>query len=168
MPLIAATLALSACAAAPGRYPSLERRPAERITGSAAPASADAVPTAVPDAPSADLATRVAQLLDQARAGQRGFAAKQAGAERAVASAGSLGSESWATASTALAEIESIQGDAAQALAELDQLEATQQLTDAGAQTADVTAIAAAREEVAKIADQESAVIARLRERLAG
>jgi len=168
LPLLAATLVFSGCVASPGRYPSLERRPAERITGSAAAVAPDVQALPDAEAPSVDLAAHVAQLVEQARAGHRIFTGKQDVAQRAVAAAGAFGTESWATASTALAEIESAQDPALQALAELDQIEADRQVDAAGALTGDIATVLAARAEVSRIVEQETAVVGTLSERIAG
>ena len=188
----ASAIGLSGCASA-GDYPSLARRPAEgsvspdpaicpasrdvlaladdelgsgRVGGSAQPAPALSIPPA-PTAPSRDLTTRLAQLVEQARAAHGRFGDRRAAAERAIAagSGAALGSEAWSTASVALASLETARSDALIALGELDQRFA--ELTTAeSANTFDIEAVSAARDQVETIVMEEDAVLAGLRRRL--
>jgi hypothetical protein len=164
---LALGLSLGGCTAS--RYPSLARRPAERMSGTALPAPAASEPAdTASEAPSADVASRTAQLLEEGRGSQRGFAAEQAAAERAVAAAGAAGSDNWARASIALARLQTAHDAAVQALAQLDQLEVADRTDAAGAITPNSAAIVGARDEVAAIVDAQAAVIARLRDKLDG
>jgi hypothetical protein len=161
-------LPLTACAAA-SDYPSLERRPAERMTGSAAAVTPESPPP--PPAPlSPQLTTRLSQLVEQARAAHRRFADKRANAERLVSAGGgaSPGSEGWSTATVALSDLESARSDGMVALAELDELYTSESI--AASQTGDgtkVTAIAGARDQVTALIGEEDDVLARLRGRMA-
>jgi hypothetical protein len=159
-------LALGACVGDVARYPSLARRPAERIGGSVAPTPTEPAPA--PAGPvDAAVAARVSQLLDSARTAQRDFADKRPAAERAVAGGSTFGSEAWASASTGLAQLETAHGGAVQALAQLDQMEVDQRVVAAGAETPEIAAIVSARDEVSKIVEDQSEVLTRLRGRVA-
>ena len=164
---LALVLSLTACAAA-GDYPSLERRAAERQSGSARPVTPEA-PPAPPAPASPDLTVRLGQLVDQARAAHQRFGAKRAAAERLVASGGggAPGSEGWAVATTALSDLESARSDAMLALAELDQLYAGEAV--AAAETGNrvsLDAIAGARDQVTALVGEEDGVLAALRGRM--
>jgi hypothetical protein len=166
---LALLLPLAACSAAQD-YPSLARRPAERMTGSAQAVTPEAPPPS-PAPLSPELTTRLAQLVEQARTAHERFAAKRANAERQVAAGGggAPGSEGWSVATVALSELESSRSDAMVALADLDQLYTTETL--AASQTGDeskVMAIAAARDQVTALISEEDDVLARLRGRMAG
>lgn len=160
---------LTACAAATD-YPSLERRAVERQSGSARPVTPEAPPP--PPAPaSPQLTTRLAQLVDQARAAHQRFGAKRANAQRLVAAGGSgaPGSEGWSVATVALSELESARSDAMEALAELDQLFAAESIAAAetgNRQTLD--AIAIARDQVTTLVGEEDEILASLRGRMRG
>lgn len=188
----ASAIVLSGCASADD-YPSLARRPAEgsvspdpaicpaskeilaladeelgsgRVGGSAQPAPTLSIPQA-PTEPSRDLTTRLAQLVEQARAAHGRFGDRRPAAERVI-SAGSgaaQGSEAWATASIALSGLETARSDALIALGELDQRFA--ELTTAeSASTFDIEAVSAARDQVETIVMEQDAVLAGLRQRL--
>jgi hypothetical protein len=163
VPPLALVLALTACAAAKD-YPSLQRRPAERQTGSALPATPEAPPPP-PAPPSAQLTTRLSQLVEQARAAHQRFAARRDDAARSVAagSGSAPGSEGWAMATVALSDLESARSDAMVALAELDQLYTARTLD--GDQSA-VAAIAAARDQVTALVGKEDDALAALRGRM--
>ncbi|MCW1430436.1 hypothetical protein [Novosphingobium sp. JCM 18896] len=161
--------ALTACAAATD-YPSLERRSAERMTGSARPVTPEAPPPA-PAPASPQLTTRLTQLVDQARAAHQRFGARRGNAQRLVAAGGSgaPGSEGWSVATVALSDLESARSDAMEALAELDQLFAAESI--AAAETGNrqtVDTIAAARDQVTAMIGEEDEVLASLRGRMRG
>jgi hypothetical protein len=162
---LAFALAIGGCAASTARYPSLERWPAERmafVPGSASTESATPADNTV----SPDLSAKLASLVGQARGSRSDFAARQPATERALAAGGAPGSDSWARASTALAELETARDPAVQALAQLDELEVDNRTKQAGAENADTAAIVAARDEVAAITDAQAQVVTRLRARL--
>lgn len=165
--VLSLALTLTACAAAKD-YPSLERRPAERLTGSAPPVTPQAPPA--PPAPlSPQLETRLSQLVEQARAAHQRFGARRGAAERLVAAAGDSapGSEGWSTATVALSDLESARSDAMVALAELDALYASESI--AASETgnrASVDAIATARDQVTALVGEEDDTLARLRARM--
>jgi hypothetical protein len=167
--LLAATLivTLAACSADTTNYPSLARRPAERKVGSPAPLT----PAPVVTAPDSRLPARLAALVEQARDAHNRFAARRDSAERAVAggSGAGQGSESWATASVALADLESARSDAMIALADLDELYAARRTASGAPGSGDDWAtIAAARDQVIALIGEEDRVLADLRGRLGG
>ncbi len=157
-----AAVLLGGCAAS-ADYPSLSRRPAERISGSAQAVTPQPAQAPVP-APSAEFTERLTQLIEQAGDAHRRFSGQSARTERLVSAAAgaAVASESWAVASVALAELESARSDAMVALAELDQIYAAEAI----AGTADRDAAAAAREQVVALVSEEDEVLARLRGRL--
>jgi hypothetical protein len=166
---LALILTLTACAAAKD-YPSLAPRPAERMTGSGQAVTSEAPPA--PLAPlSPQLTTRLAQLVERARAAHQRFTAKRGNAERLVAAGGGAtpGSEGWSVATVALSDLESARSDTMVPLADLDELYAAEAI--AASQSGDqskVTAIAAARDQVTALIGEEDDVLARLRGRMAG
>ena len=81
----------------------------------------------------------------------------------AAGSGAAAGSESWAVASIALAELESERSAAMVALADLDQLYAA-----AGTEGRDTAAISTARDEVSVMIGDEDVILVGLRGRLGG
>ncbi len=163
-PLIAlagASLTLSACAGNEGTYPSLAKRPAERITATWPPPAPPAPPPPAPLDP--QTAGRLDSLVAQARRADARFHGKEAQTRRLVAAAGNaaMGSESWAVATVAVSELEAARAEAMLAMAELDSLYA-----EARTQGRDVTAIDAAREQVMAIIAGEDQVLQSLKGRL--
>jgi len=158
---------LGACASS-GNYPSLERRPAERVNGSAQAVTPERPPAPQPAA-SPDLAPRLGQLVEQARAAHQRFAAKRANAERLVAANGNAapGSEGWSVTTIALSDLESARSDAMLSLAELDRMFTTESIaaTESG-NHASVDLIAAARDQVTALIDEEDGVLTALRARM--
>jgi len=168
---------LSGCASQ-GEFPSLARRPAElagegiagtagsgRIAGSGAPASPARDVPAMQQAVPADLPARLAQLGDAARAAHGRFAGKRERAGQLVGGAinAAVGSEAWAVATVALADLESARSDVMVSLGELDRLYAAARV-DGG----DGGAIAAVRDQVTAWVADEDAVLADLGGRLKG
>ncbi|MEO6091746.1 MAG: hypothetical protein ABIT04_05660 [Novosphingobium sp.] len=160
-----ALLALSASACSSQGYPSLARRPAERVVANPAPA---AQPSAEAGAANPQLSRQLAALLTKAGEGHRSFTARRSAVERAVAGAGALGSDSWASASIALAGLEGAHGGATAALVELDELATTHRIERIGASDPGTDAIETARAEVERLTDEEADVLARLQARLGG
>lgn len=122
IPILAiAALSLGACAKDAGEYPSLGRRPAERVTGTLpvetpaaeAPAPTDAVTLNALDS-----------LLAKARAGHARFQGKEARTRSLVGAAGgaAVGSEGWSVATVALSELQSARSEVMLAMADLDAL----------------------------------------------
>ena len=154
-----ATILLGACASASADYPSLAIRDAERMTGSAE--AVVAVPDLAPPAPpSADLAARLAQLQGEAAAAHRAFRAAQGRTSVLVRAASrvAVGSESWAVATVALADLESSRSQAMIALADLDALYVAGEV-GGGANPA----VLQARDGVTALVAEEDAVLANLR-----
>lgn len=164
----AALVALSACAATDS-YPSLARRPAERITGSADVVAPAPAPSPPPALPSGDFSARLAQLTDQARAAHQRFGEKRERAESLIAGAAgsTVGGESWSVANIALADLEAARSDAMVALGELDEIYTAESLkaADTG-NTSSADAAKAAHVQVDGWVAEEDAVIDRLRGRL--
>ncbi|PLK26573.1 hypothetical protein [Novosphingobium sp. TH158] len=156
---LSACLLLSACGDTAG-YPSLARRPAERITDAPPPPPA---PAATPQPLDPAVAARLGALVEQARKAHAGFIATRPKADRlsAAAKGAAVASEAWVVASVALAELESRRSEAMVALAELDSLYARNRV-DGG----DGLAIAAARDQVTAWVADEDAALAELRGRL--
>ena len=146
-------LSLSACAAEKGAYPSLARRPAERVTGTVPVAS----PT--PEAPApADPATlgKLDSLVTQARAADTAFRAQEGRTRAAVsaASGSAPGSEAWSVATVALSQLETSRSQGMLAMAELERL-----YTDAVLAGQSAGEIAAARNTVQGLLGAQSATI---------
>ncbi|EJL24122.1 hypothetical protein [Novosphingobium sp. AP12] len=156
---------MAACSTS-GSYPSLAVRDVERVGGSGTPAAdeAPAVP-ALPPA-SADLVTKLKGLVNVAEAADRQFQTNRTAAQRAVAAAGSEGSDSWSAASVALAKLESSRSSGMGALAELDLLYAEARSTAPLDESPSATAIGGARSQVAALLDAQDKVIAELSTRL--
>ena len=157
---ILALPAVAACTTPVGDYPSLAQRPAERIEGTFQPDTAEPVPPP-PVLPSADLAARLAQLRRDAEAAHAEFRANTPAAERIARAGGATGSDSWAAAQVALADLDSIRSRSAIALAELDTL-----WVDATLEAGPREAVGAVRDAVETLIAEEDAVLARLRGRL--
>ena len=152
-------LFVAGCASS-GDYPSLAQRPAERVEGAFAPAPAEAAP-APPPAPSADLLERLASLRRDAAARHAEFTAALPGAQRLAAAAGGTGTDSWASAQIALAELDSLRSRAAVALTDVDAL-----WVDTIVESGPREAIAPVRDEVEALVRTEDQALARLRSRV--
>lgn len=160
-----AALLLAGCAATTtDRYPSLATRDVERAEGRFEP-----VETAQLDVPpveieaGAEMPERLAALVQQARDGHAGFAEAVPTAESRVAAASgsSVGSDAWAAAQVALADLDSARSTVAIALGELDILYAA-----ATVQAEDSQAIVTARDSVIALVAEEDAILERLRARV--
>lgn len=108
---------LGAGCAAPGPYPSLAPRPAEKAYAEGDP---ERVATVQPDNPT--IASDLARLTDEARAGDTAFEAALPAATAATARAGSPASDSWVEAQQAVSRVEAARVRTVSALAELDAL----------------------------------------------
>ncbi|OYW44182.1 MAG: hypothetical protein B7Z08_10695 [Sphingomonadales bacterium 32-68-7] len=153
--MLTAFVLLGACqTAAPGDYPSLAVRDAERITGTLAPPPPYRPPPALP-AVIGDLARLGAEVAGA----QDAFAVAAPAARNAVEAArgSAAGSESWARAHIAVASLESARSRALVALADLDRLYAT-----AATEGTELTPIASARESAALTVDDQTATITAL------
>jgi hypothetical protein len=154
-------LALSACSAPRGPYPSLQPRAAEAID--------PRVPVVRPmnERPvAAALATRLATLVDQARSGNAAFERAVSEAERVAGSAGAPQSEGWIAAQEALTAAIAARKPTATALSDIDAIAATALQTQRGIAPNDLAAIQSAQAEVGSLdrrqADRVRAVQRRL------
>ena len=114
--ILSALLAAAGCAA-PGPYPSLAPRPAEKAYAEDAD---ERRPTPQPDDPA--LAAEIDRLAAEARAGGGAFDAALPAAQAAAGAAGGAGTESWIEAQQALSRLESARARTTAALADLDRL----------------------------------------------
>jgi hypothetical protein len=165
-PAIALSLiaALGACASAGEDYPSLAIRDAERSEG-----SFEAPEPKRLDIPAVDvdltggLDARLSSLVSAAQEAHSAFLEVQPRAERLVsaASGSAVGSDSWAAAQVALAELDSARSLASVPLGDLDAIYAAARIS-----ADDTGAIEMARGEVIDLVRVEDAVLADLRERI--
>ena len=157
-------IAMIAACTAPnaGPEPSLAPRAAEAIDPRMP------IPGDVRSGPvDAALATSLAELVDEARAGQGAFDARQAEAERLAAAAGPTASESWIVAQQALSLLIEQYGLTTLVAANIDALGSERLKSQRWISPADQQALAAAAADVAAISDRQSAAIDRVRDRLA-
>lgn len=156
-----AALVLGACTTNEGAYPSLAKRPGERITATWPPAPP---PPEAPPAP-LDPATvgRLDVLLAQVRSADARFHAKGGRARTLVAAAGRapMGSEAWSIATVAVSELESARAGAMVAMSELDSLYAA-----ARTEGRDVNQIEAARNQALAIIAEQDRVLDSLKGKL--
>jgi hypothetical protein len=152
LPLIlTCVLALGACGAPGGPYPSLAPRPAEAID--------PRVPVERPinDRPvTTALANRLAELVAEARSGDAAFAPAAAEAEGRAAAAGKQQSDGWVAAQAALSAAVEARKPTATALGDVDEVSATALQTQGGIAPNDLAAIERAQAEIAAI-DQRQA-----------
>ena len=159
--LVPTALLLAGCASDRSQYPSLARRPAERIT-----ASFDTPQVVVPvvrPAPPATVTDRLGGLVNAAEAADSKFRSREARA-RSVVGSGSgakIGSESWAIATIAVAELEAARAESMVALTELDTL-----FNDTSIRGEEPGSIGAARDKVIALIARQDQVLAELRSRL--
>jgi hypothetical protein len=154
-------LALAACAAPGGPYPSLQPRAAEAID--------PRVPVVRPvnDRPvTAALASRLASLVNQAQAGQAAFGDAAAAAERLAAAAGPRQSESWIAAQEALTAAIAARRLTANALGDIDEIAATALQTNSGIAPNDLAAVQTAAATVAGIDRRQAERIDAIQRRL--
>lgn len=148
-------LVLSACTKDQTSFPSLARRPAERISADPPPPP----PPPPPAAPSAALLEKVEALLAAARSADARFNAAQGKASSLTkAAAGAeIASEDWSVAVMALSELETRRSQVMIALADLDALYA-----GAVVDGADSQVLQAARQVVLDLVEQEDRVLGEL------
>ncbi|MCK9542401.1 MAG: hypothetical protein M0R03_10285 [Novosphingobium sp.] len=163
---LAFSIPIAGCAS-PGDYPSLAIRDAERVSATVEPVSPNATPAPLPP-PAPELADRLSQLVAQARDAHNRFGQMRGRAESALGRAGGSGpgSDGWAAATMALADLTTARGATMSALTELDLLATADALKGGGAPTGDTVTIAAARDEVAVWVAAEDGVLATLGSRL--
>jgi hypothetical protein len=153
--------ALSACASPPGSYPSLAHRAGEDVDPRVA------VERPLNERPvSAALASRLAELVAEAHAGEAAFDSAAGEAERLAAAAGAPQSEGWIAAQEALSTAAAARGPTGMALGDIDALGANALQTQGGIAPNDFAAIKNAGAEVGAIdqrqADRIKAIQARL------
>lgn len=167
--LAVAAILLSGCATKVD-YPSLARRDVERVTGTLSPVAAEPAVPASPPPPDAAISARLSRLVQQARAANTRFGEKRGRAERLVgqAAGSAMGSEGWAIASIAVAELESARSDAMIAMASIDEIHAADAIAHYNEPSGDAPAIAAAREQVAALISEQDQTVNALYGRLAG
>lgn len=167
--LLMASIPLSACATKVD-YPSLARRDAERITGTALPADPSPPQPPAPPPPDAQISTRLSQLVEQARTANGRFAEQRGRTERLVAqgAGSSKSSESWAVASVALAQLESARSDTMVAMVTIDEIHTADAVAHYNTPSGDEPAIAAARAQVMGWIDGQDAVLDVLGRKLSG
>jgi len=153
LPLMAGALIIVGCASAPGDYPSLALRQNERVTGALeAPRAAPFVP--VPATPAT--LESLAQLTASASLAHEAFLGAARTAAPVVARAGSsaVGSENWALAQVAIADLEARRSVAMVALADIDRL-----YVEAVTQGGDPSQIEPALKQVeAQVAEQDAKI----------
>lgn len=110
-------LALAAGCAAPGPYPSLAPRAAEKAY---ADDTEERKPVPRPNDPA--LAHEIDRLLGEAKAGAADFDSALPAAQSAAGRAGAAGSDSWIEAQQALSRLESARARTTAAIADLDKL----------------------------------------------
>jgi len=152
-------LSMSGCAGGSGRYPSLEIRPGERVTGSFVPPPEDSNPQPAPIA-SADTLERLAELNSQAKQAHAGFEAAIPHTRELAnaAEAAEVGTDAWALAQVALADLDSARSQSATALGDLDMMYLDARLTGGARQEIDGT-----RDAVLAMLEEEDRVLAELR-----
>jgi hypothetical protein len=154
-----------------GDFPSLALRNSERVSGTAQPAAPEALPTLPPQLPPPLMSTIGEKLIDlhsQGLAGWQKFEQRRARAESLVSAAAgaAAGSEAWALAAVALAELESARSETSVPLADLDALFVAHQVADPDDRGSESVGIAGAREQVAGWIAREDRTLEELRRRL--
>jgi hypothetical protein len=154
-------LALTACSAPGGPYPSLQPRAAETID--------PRVPVVRPvnDRPvTAGLAARLAALIDQAQSGDAAFDGAASVAERLAGGAGPPRSESWIAAQEALTAAIAARRPTATAMGDIDEIGATALQNQAGIAPNDFAAIKSAAAKVGAIDSRQADRVASIQKRL--
>ena len=158
---LAALVAVAGCTPPPGPVPSLAQRAAEAldprvpVLGSGVQRPADPA-----------LASRLAELVGVARAGDNEFADAIAGAERLAAAAGAPQTEGWVVAQQALSAAVAARGPTARALGDIDALAASALARQGGIAAGDLAAIEAAAAVVGAIDRRQAGAINALERRL--
>ena len=153
--------ALSACSTPGGPYPSLQPRAGEAVD-----------PRLPVDRPINDrpvtptLASRLADLVAQARQGDAAFDSAAAQAERLAAAAGAPQSEGWVAAQEALTAAIAAAGPTRIAMADIDGIGASALQTHGGIAPIDLAAIKNAGAEVGAIDQRQAARIKAIQQRL--
>jgi hypothetical protein len=154
-------VALGACSAPGGPYPSLQPRAGEAID--------PRVPVVRPlnDRPvTPSLAARLSALVEQARSGNVAFDSAASQAERLAASAGSPQSEGWVAAQEALTAAIAARKPTATALGDIDDFAASALQSQGGFAPNDLAAIKSAQAEVGALDGRQAARIDAVQKRL--
>jgi len=154
-------IAVAACSAPGGPYPSLQPRAAEAID--------PRVPVVRPlnDRPvTPSLAAHLTALVDQARSGNAAFEEAASQAERLAESAGAPQSEGWIAAQEALTAAIAARKRTATALGDIDGLAAAALQAQGGFAPNDLAAIKSAQAEVGALDARQSARIDAVQKRL--
>ena len=154
-------LSLSACAAPGGPYPSLQPRAAEAID--------PRVPVERPmnERPvTPALASRLGELVAQARSGDAAFAPAAGQAEKLAAAAGAPQSEGWVAAQQALSIAAAARAPTASALGDIDAIGANMLQSQSGIAPNDLAAIKSAGAEVGAIDQRQADRIKAIQRRL--
>jgi len=146
---------LTACASDQSEYPSLAIRPAERASGTMQPPAAEPVLTPPPSA----TLDRLVQLTAEAEASHKAFLGQVASTRSAITAGrgAAVGSDAWARAEAALADVRAARGKTMVSLADLDRL-----FVDAGTQGQATDRIGAARERVSSLVGEEDRALSGL------
>ena len=155
-------LLLSACATQQSTEPSLAPRAAEAIDPRV-PIPSDVIAGPVDPA----LASRIAELVAEVRAGDAAFQMASQNAETLANAAGPQESESWIVAQEALSALVATRGPVTRAIADLDALAAGRIAATGGILPGDLAAIQAATAEAGAIGQRQAETIDRLQARLA-
>ena len=158
LPAAALLCPLMGSCAASGPYPSLLPRPEELDRNKTAPQASVAPPTPADPA----LASRIEQLLANARGGETTFRAELPRTESLVAAAGAPGSDRWIEAQQALSRLEAARSSTTVAASELDALARTRVEANPAGVGADAASIAAAIDQVHRLTEGQDQAIARL------
>ena len=155
-------LLLSACATQQSTEPSLAPRAAEAIDPRV-PIPSDVIAGPVDPA----LASRIAELVAEVRAGDAAFQMASQNAETLANAAGPQESESWIVAQEALSALVATRAPVTRAIADLDALAAGRIAATGGIPPGDLAAIQAATAEAGAIGQRQAETIDRLQARLA-
>lgn len=148
-------LAAAGCAA-PGPYPSLAPRPAEKAYAEDAE---ERRPTPQPDDPA--LAREIDRLVGEAKAGSAEFDSALPATEAAASRAGPSGSDAWIEAQQALSRLEAARARTTAALADLDRL-AVERASAGTLGESDAQRLRAATAEIQGLADSQADRLQRL------
>ena len=149
-------IALLGACATPEGYPDLGLREAERVTGTLN------VPDAPVFTPSPATPATLAQLDELVQSAQSAHAEFMAAADEArgpvnAARGAAIGSEQWAVAQVAVADLESLRSQAMIALADIDRI-----YLSAATEGGEIARIETARGEVAALVEDENRLVAAL------
>jgi hypothetical protein len=162
LPLIlTCALTLGACGSPGGPYPSLAPRPAEAID--------PRVPVERPinNRPvTPALASRLAEIVAEARRGDAAFASIAAEAERLAAAAGPAHGDGWTAAQQALSAAIAARAPTATALGDIDAVGANALQTQSGIAPNDLAAFKRAEAEIAALDQRQADRIKALQQRL--